>query len=349
MSRLSLTNSGHSVRSIKLKRKKLSPNRVKIGRSVLVDIYSLAFSLKSTEFHLYSKKSFVLVRMLNIPELRNEITKYLPNSAVLNFLEATLDPAPEPLKIWNRIFNDNGEWLDYAVANHNVQPVLLCGNFQKRSPYIILCLMDWTGDLQDEKEIFKKSLRTYKKDKKTGLLKFKQTSKGKALKRKGLKLRVIGLQDEWGDEDFNMSDWEAHRLFSHTTSGDKLSLKYCLWTDTDRRIRTVKKNDIRGINGTITEIKDLAPIFTVNLPITPDKGPLELVFSWGASARGLGVTKVHMDDKMHYYEQPLVDHWTFTRELYSENRYRIKDWTRVHEQDAIVEGEKPTKRVKSDI
>ncbi|KAF2018523.1 hypothetical protein BU24DRAFT_408426 [Aaosphaeria arxii CBS 175.79] len=284
--------------------------------------------------------------MFHIQELKNEVTKLLPNSSFLDFLEATPSRAPEHSKIWNRIFNDNGKWLDYAVTHHNVQPVLLCSDFKKRNPYIILCIMDYGGDLCYDEENFKKSLRPYKKDKNTGLLKFKRTSikqtSGKRKSRwRGLTLRVFGMYSEVA----YTSDWESHRLISQKTE-DTLGLQYCFWTDTDRKIQTVQRNEIRGIDGTVTRIKDLAPIFTVNLPICPDKGPIEIVFAWG----NIKVVEPHQSNNFrNYYGVELVDYWTFTFPHYKENRYRIKDWTRVHEQDAIVEGRRSAKGVSNEI
>lgn len=78
--------------------------------------------------------------------------------------------------------------------------------------------------------------------------------------------------------------------FCYLFSGreNDIQTKYCYWKDPEKKIRTLCLPDIRGIDGPITQLQDLRPIFLLNLDLPaqilpdsskpPSSDPLQFIF-----------------------------------------------------------------------
>ena len=52
-------------------------------------------------------------------------------------------------------------------------------------------------------------------------------------------------------------------LFSYVEQ--KMQTKYCYWKDPEKKIRYLRSQDIRGIDGPVMQTQDLRPIFLLSL------------------------------------------------------------------------------------
>jgi hypothetical protein len=169
-------------------------------------------------------------------ELRDEISSYIASPSILNASAFNFAPGATSEaydQVWNAIFKNN-EWHECEEAKHaNIVLIRadldILSNAKKSSAraHIMLTIYNRRGDLGDKHKLLDSSLRAIKS----------------------------------GPEEYK---GERHTLTLGDFSVPKLQgkdFRYFL----EKKIRTLKSQDIRGINRLITNTKDLNPIFLLNL------------------------------------------------------------------------------------
>ena len=147
--------------------------------------------------------------------------------------------------MWTAVFR-NEDWLESCSAKDanivligvdlDILSALTMNNAQ---PRLVLTAFDHRGELQYENELLHLSLRG-------------GTPGSKEYQLEQLTLAVSRLDvPEVVGQDFGY-------LFS--SRKQEIQKKYCYWRDTGKNIRTLCSQNIRGIDGPITQIQNLRPI-----------------------------------------------------------------------------------------
>ncbi|KAF1357326.1 hypothetical protein EJ07DRAFT_157641 [Lizonia empirigonia] len=186
----------------------------------------------------------------NIPqEVWDKITAYLLPSSALNAASVFSFKSNAYDRVWTAVFKNEG-WLEsYCGKDVNIVLIgadldLLSGiTTDKAQPRLVLAAFDRCGELQYEENLLHSSLRG-------GSLGLKDHQ----FKHLSLAVSRLDVPEVLG-QDFSY-------LFS---TRQELQTKYCYWRDPERRVRTLHPQDIRGIDGPITQIQNLRPIFLLNL------------------------------------------------------------------------------------
>lgn len=195
-------------------------------------------------------------------EIWDQITSYLPAFSAQNaadvFQFKRTDKQNAHNSLWKYIFNSE-EWLQLAVEKYKVNPALLGPKLYKYyskskkvcySTYMVLLVVDFSGDLRWEFAKFFQSLQKHKYDKSTYQITFDC----------GI---VLGVRQViTGCEAIEMRDLRL--LFDSR----RLRTAYCFWDDKDAELRIIKRPTIVGVGGEITRLKDIAPICCLKLKLS---------------------------------------------------------------------------------
>jgi hypothetical protein len=183
-------------------------------------------------------------------EIWDEITLYLPpvlafhTAKNFNFRPRAYD------RVWGAIFLSDQWHKSFGAQHANIilfgADLDVLGGVKTDSarPSVVLTAYDCAGDLQYEDDLLYSSFRgTYTGP---GEYRIEQTD---------LLISDFGVPEVIGNN------------FSYLFSVNKqqLQTKYCYWKDPKKKIRTLGEQDIRGVGGPVTTVKDLDPIFLLNL------------------------------------------------------------------------------------
>jgi hypothetical protein len=186
-------------------------------------------------------------------EIWDTITSHLPSVSAWNAAKSFKFSAEPYDRVWSSIFKTE-EWLQSNGAESSnivlfgADLDLLGTHGKKKSPrqlHIVLTAFDPAGDLRYEHESFRKSFR----------VQYGGTEKDYKLDCLNLTVGSFDASEILGT-DFRY-------LFS--SQGQKLQTKYCFWNDPEKKIRTLKTEQILGIDGPITKPDKLAPIFLLSI------------------------------------------------------------------------------------
>ncbi|KAF2632993.1 hypothetical protein BU25DRAFT_406266 [Macroventuria anomochaeta] len=156
--------------------------------------------------------------------------------------------------VWNAIFKDE-DWLksdsakDTDIVLIGADLDILSGSTTNGArPHLMLAAFDRHGDLQYEDDLLRSSLRGSSLGLEEHQLEYQ-------LEQLTLAVSRLDVPEVLG-QDFCY-------LFSRREQG--IQTKYCYWRDPEKKIRNLCPQDIRGIDGPITQIQNLWPIFLLNL------------------------------------------------------------------------------------
>lgn len=183
----------------------------------------------------------------------DKITAYLLPSSALSATDVFSFKSNAYDRVWTAVFR-NEDWLE-SCSTKDVNIVLIGTDLDiisgltinKAQPRLVLAAFDRRGELQYENDLLHLSLRGV-----TPGLKEHQ------LERLTLAVSRLDVPEVLG-QDF-------YYLFS--SREQEIQTKYCYWKDPEKKTRTLCSQNIRGINGPITQIQNLRPIFLLNLPAT---------------------------------------------------------------------------------
>lgn len=186
------------------------------------------------------------------------ITSYLPAVSAFRAME-TLGFRPTAYdRLWHSIFRSD-EWLetdavqraDIVLIGTDLHDLARPEKTLKR-PHIALVVFDQSGDVQNDHDKFVRSIRG--------------TFDGHAMSHLELLDVTVGRFDvpEVYRNDFGF-------LFEKQRNG--LKTMYCYYGDPRKEISLVSPGNVRGIDGAITDITRLRPIFLLSLDIATHRPP----------------------------------------------------------------------------
>jgi hypothetical protein len=202
----------------------------------------------------------------------DKITAYLRPSSALNATDVFGFKSNAYDRVWTAVFRTE-DWLESCSAK-DVNIVLIGADLDilsgltmnKAQPRLVLAAFDRRSELQYENDLLHLSLRGG-----TPGLKEHQ------LEQLTLAVSRLDVPEVLG-RDF------CYLFFKQ----QGIQTKYCYWRDPEKKIRTLCSQDIRGVDGQITQIQNLRPILLLNLnPPTqtlpdssesPSSDPVQFVF-----------------------------------------------------------------------
>jgi hypothetical protein len=154
---------------------------------------------------------------------------------------------------WNAVFK-RLNWLQDAYDTHKGNIVLIGIDLDniggdkesEKRPHIALAVYDRGGDIQYTFKLFCKSLR--------GTFTEHRISH---LERVDLTISRFDISET--------SDFENGFGYLFREGKDGLHTKYCFWKDPEKKIRTLDSNNIIGIDGPVSRLDSLRPIFLLHL------------------------------------------------------------------------------------
>jgi hypothetical protein len=170
------------------------------------------------------------------------VTGYLSPATAVELMKL-MDRERQPYDIvWDRIF-EKEEWANKAYDEHEANIVMFGTDLDKLKDssaqlHIVLAINDRSGDVQYEKQLLESSLKCPSK-----------------LEKLDLTMSSFQVPEIDGD-DFSY-------LFSTHENG--LQTKYCYWGDPEKKIRTLNSENILGIDGPLRNVRELKPIFLLDL------------------------------------------------------------------------------------
>ncbi|KAF1924625.1 uncharacterized protein M421DRAFT_402062 [Didymella exigua CBS 183.55] len=277
-------------------------------------------------------------RQIPVPHLPQEVwdnitTWLLPSSALIaakifNFESNAYD------QVWTAVFK-NERWLESHCAQ-DAKMVLIGTDLDilsgpttdKAQPRLVLATFDGCGELQYKDDLLSASLRG-------GI----PSSEGYQLEQLTLAVSRLDVPEVLG-QDF---------CYLFSSREEDIQTRYCYWKDPEKRIRTLCSQDIRGIDGPITQLQNLRPVFLLNLdpptkimsdssePSSSD--PVQFIFRcFGGSSFWAGdpplVDVIRSEGWELSQRECTFQGFTFRVGKYREYDRQYTDWTSVAEMES---------------